>query len=60
MNDHEVLTVEEAAELLRISRNLAYDLVARKVLPSFRVRRRIRISRDGLDDWMRQQTGEAH
>jgi excisionase family DNA binding protein len=35
--------VEEVAELLRISRNAAYDLVARKEIPSIRVGRLLRV-----------------
>ena len=45
MNDHEFLTVPEAAELLRISRNLTYELVAEKVLPSIRLGRRVVVPR---------------
>ena len=59
MNDHEVLTVEEAAKVLRISRNHAYGLVAQDKLPSIRLGRRIRIPRDLFDNWMKhQQTGD--
>jgi excisionase family DNA binding protein len=36
-----VLTVQEAADLLRISKDLAYELVARADLPSLRLGRRI-------------------
>ena len=58
MNNHEFLTVPEAAERLRISRNLAYELVTQRALPSFRLGRSIRISRDVLDAWINsQQTG---
>jgi excisionase family DNA binding protein len=40
-----VLTVAEAAELLGISRALAYELVARGELPSIRLGRRIVVPR---------------
>jgi excisionase family DNA binding protein len=43
-----VLTVSEAAAILGISRSHAYDLVARRVLPSRRLGRRIVIPRDAL------------
>lgn len=39
------LTVEEAAQLLGISRALAYELVARHELPSLRLGRRIVVPR---------------
>ncbi len=42
------LTVEEAAGLLGISRNLAYELVARKELPSVRLGRRLVVPRQAL------------
>ena len=61
MHDHEYLTVPEVAGLLRISRNLAYELVAQGELPSFRPGSRIRIPRDRLSNWLTsQQTGDAH
>ena len=61
MHDHEYLTVPELAALLRISRNLAYELVAQGELPSFRLGSRIRIPRDRLSNWLkRQQSGDAH
>ncbi len=48
----ELLTVPEAARLLRISRNLAYELVARREIPSIRLGRVIRIPRSALDEWI--------
>lgn len=42
------LTVEEAAELLGISRAFAYELVADGTLPSLRLRRRIVVPRSAL------------
>lgn len=52
-----LLKVPEAAKLLRISRNLAYDLVARGELPSVRLGRIIRVPRRGLEDWISRQAG---
>jgi len=43
--DRLTLTVEEAAELLGISRTLAYELVTRRELPSVRLGRRIVVPR---------------
>lgn len=43
-----VLTVEEAAELLGISRGLAYELVRRGDLPSIRLGRRLVVPRRRL------------
>lgn len=63
MNDHasynghesDLLTVPEAAKLLRISRNLAYELVARRELPCVRLGRVIRVPRASLDAWIASQ-----
>ena len=43
------LTVEEAADLLGVSRAFAYELVSRKELPSVRLGRRLIIPRRALE-----------
>lgn len=43
-----VLTVEEAARLLRVSRGSAYEAVRSGAIPALRVGRTIRIPRRGL------------
>ncbi len=52
-----LLTVDEAAEVLRIGRNGAYAAVANGCLPSVRIGRTIRIPRDALAVLIR---AEAH
>lgn len=53
-----VLTVEEAAALLRISRGAAYALAKRGELPGvIRLGRTLRVSRQALE---RALAGEAH
>lgn len=44
-----VFTVTETAEMLGISRALAYELVARRELPSIRLGRRIVVPRLALE-----------
>lgn len=56
-DDTELLTVPETARLLRISRNLAYELVARGELPAVRLGRVIRIPRHELQVRIRAQAG---
>jgi excisionase family DNA binding protein len=43
-----LLTVEEAAQVMRVSRNGAYNAVAEGTVPSIRIGRTIRIPRDAL------------
>jgi excisionase family DNA binding protein len=48
MDEHPVLTVNEAASILRLSRAFTYELVARGVLPSVRFGRRIMVPRAAI------------
>ena len=54
-----LLTVQEAATLLRISRNLAYELVARGEMPAIRLGRVIRVPRAALEEWLRAEPADA-
>jgi excisionase family DNA binding protein len=47
-----VLTISEAAILLRISRGHAYELARRNELPVIRLGRRIVVPRRALDDYL--------
>ena len=47
-----LLTVPETAKVLRISRNLAYQLVARDEIPSIRLGWLIRVPRARLEQWL--------
>ena len=49
-SDRLVLTVDEAAYLLNISRGLAYELVAQRELPAIRLGRRIVIPRVAVEE----------
>ena len=42
------LSVSEVAEVLAVGRNTAYSLVREGILPSVRVGRQIRVSRDAV------------
>ena len=52
-----MLTVREAARLLRISRNLCYELIAQERLPHVRLGRRILVPRHSLEHWIARQAG---
>lgn len=49
-SDRQVLTVDELAYLLGISRGFAYELVARGALPAIRLGRRIVIPRVAMEE----------
>jgi excisionase family DNA binding protein len=49
LNERLALSIEEAGALLGISRDLAYDLVARRELPSVRLGRRLVVPRLALE-----------
>jgi excisionase family DNA binding protein len=52
-----LLTVEEAARLLRIGRNTCYDLIHQGQIPHIRLGRIIRVPRFGLESWIARQAG---
>lgn len=54
MSERLALSVEEAGALLGISRDLAYDLVARGELPSVRLGRRLVVPRRALEEALRR------
>lgn len=45
-----ILTVDEAAVVLRVGRSALYEAIRRNQIPVLRVGRKIRISRDALID----------
>ena len=58
MNDEQLLlTVPEVAKVLRIGRNLAYELVARGEIPCVRLGRKIRVPRSSLERWLEREAG---
>jgi excisionase family DNA binding protein len=50
----EVLTAEEAAQLLRVSPSHLYEMCRQGVIPHRRLGRRIIISRQALMEWLAQ------
>ena len=55
-NDNKVLTVQEVAQELRISRNLAYQQVRRGFIYSVKLGDRYLIPRKALDDLLNGQS----
>lgn len=54
-----VLTVSEAADVLRISRAKAYRLVAAGELPAVRVGATLRVPLDALREYVRRRVAEG-
>ena len=49
------LSVEETAQMLGICVKSAYQLTHRADFPTIKIGRRTRVSREGLQEWVRQQ-----
>ena len=54
MTRPKLLTVDEVAEILRVSKMTVYRLAEKRELPSVKVGRSIRIVEDGLDMYLRR------
>ena len=54
----EWLTLAELGEWLKVSRSTAYELVASKRVPSYRVGRAIRVRRADVERWLEDNRGE--
>jgi len=48
----------EAAQVLGIGRSLMYELIARGEIPSVRLGRCLRVSKESLQQWIREQEEE--
>lgn len=51
-----LLTMEEVARVLRVSRGKAYSMAARDELPTVRLGRSVRVRRDKLDAWLDERS----
>ena len=54
-----LLTVEEAARLLRVGRNTCYELIRQHRVPHVRLGRLIRVPRFGLEAWIARESALA-
>jgi excisionase family DNA binding protein len=54
-----LLTVEEAAGVLRVGRNTCYELVRQHQIPYIRLGRLIRVPRQALMSWVGQETASS-
>ncbi|MCP4424870.1 MAG: helix-turn-helix domain-containing protein [Chloroflexi bacterium] len=53
----EVLTIQEAAKILRVKATTVYRLAQDNKIPAFKVGRLWRINRQALTEWQNQQQG---
>ncbi len=53
--EYEWLKVPEVAQVLRIARSRAYELVGSGEIPSVRIGRSVRVSRKELERWLEEQ-----
>jgi excisionase family DNA binding protein len=59
LNSKQMLTLKEAREMLKVSRNTMYNLVQQGTIPARKVGSSWRIVRHKLEDWMNQQDNRA-
>lgn len=60
-NYDDMVTVGELAEMLRIGRNTAYELVRAGIIPSLKIgRRQIRISKPAVIEYISSAEAEKH
>lgn len=53
--EKETMTVNELMEYLHISRSKAYELVHADGFPSFRIGKKVLISKSSLSEWIKKQ-----
>ncbi|EFU43405.1 hypothetical protein PVOR_03580 [Paenibacillus vortex V453] len=53
--NHDLLTIDEAREILRIGRNAMYNLI-KEGIPHIKIGKQIRIPRESLYTWIKEQT----
>ena len=56
VDESEILTVEEAASLLKMSKKAIYHRVDRKTIPHVRLGGSLRFLRSDLDAWLKEHT----
>jgi excisionase family DNA binding protein len=57
--DHEILTVKDICEILRVNQSTIYKLVREGRIPGFRIGSDWRFLKEGIVRWMAEQTKGA-
>jgi excisionase family DNA binding protein len=55
VNNHKIMTVQEVAAYLRISRFSVYNLVKRGELPAMKILNKLRFDRTTVDEFLHEQ-----
>jgi len=53
----EIMTMDELADYLKISKSTLYKLAVENKLPGAKIGKRWRFHKDAIDDWIKGQTG---
>ena len=59
VNERELLTVDEAADYLGLSRSTLYQYASARILPSYKLGRLLRFDRRDLDSWIASRRVES-
>jgi excisionase family DNA binding protein len=52
----EIITPEEVAEYLRVTRQTIYNLIWRKEIPAYKVGTHWRLKKDEVESWLKTKT----
>jgi excisionase family DNA binding protein len=55
-SEHELLTIPEAADLLRVGRSTVYAMIGAGQLPRLKIRKAVRVRRDDVERIAREGT----
>ena len=58
-NYNDVVTISELAEMLKIGRNTAYELVRAEIIPGIRIGRQLRISKQAVIEYLSKHNDPA-
>jgi len=57
VTNDEILTIKEAAALLKLTEKTVYSMAQRGEIPAFKIRGQWRIRRLDYDDWIAERAG---
>jgi len=51
-NSSEIIRIEEAAEFLRVAKSTVYEYIYKKIIPHYKVDKKLYFKKDELVDWI--------